>query len=98
LEITTDTLPWNSDDEARWNAFLLTDTGKRLLPKLAEKIPALLDGGEANRLLIRSGEVRGFQLAISSMLELTHSSPLPVNAVESYPPLDDDSHWTENKQ
>lgn len=95
MEITTELLPWNSDDEAHWNSFLLTETGKRLLPKLAERIPALLDGGETNKLMIRSGEVRGFQLAISSMLELTHSPPLPVREPEAYPPPEDDSKWPE---
>lgn len=98
MEITTELLPWSSDDEAHWNSFLLTETGKRLLPKLAEKVPALLDGGEINRLLVRSGEVRGFQLAISSLLDLTHSPPLPTKEPMAYPPLDDDSHWNEDKQ
>jgi len=93
MEITDTLMPWSSDDELRWNSFLLTETGKRLLPKLAEKFPTLLDGGDVNRVLIRSGEVRGFQLAISSMLELTHSPPLPAKQIENYPSLtDDESH------
>lgn len=97
MEITDTLMPWSSEDEIRWNNFLLTETGKRLLPKLAEKIPTLLDGGEVNRVLIRSGEVRGFQLAISSMLELTHSPPMPTKEPEAYPSLDDPSHWTDTE-
>ena len=98
MEITNELLPWSSDDEAHWNSFLLTETGKRLIPKLAEKAPALLSGGPTNEILIRTGALMGFQLAVASMLELTHSPPLPTKEPEAYPPLDDDSHWPENKQ
>jgi len=96
MEITNESLPWSSDDEARWNSFLQTETGRRLIPKLAERVPALLDGGDnVNKILIRSGETRGFQFAIAVMLELTHSPPLPVKSeTPNYPPLDDDSQWT----
>lgn len=93
MEIVTDSLPWSSDDEFRWNAFLQTETGKRLIPKLAERLPTLLDGGDVNRVLIRSGETRGFQQAVAVLLELTHSPPPPPKTEISYPPLDSDEHW-----
>lgn len=98
MEITTDTLPWSSYDEFRWNSFLQTETGKRLIPKLAERLPALLDGGDVNRILIRTGETRGFQLSISVLLELTHAQPLPVKSEQAYPDLEDDTAWENNKQ
>lgn len=98
-EITNEGLPWGTDDEVLWNAFLKTNTGARLLPKLAERVPALLDGGDTvNKILIRSGEVRGFQLAISAMLELTHSPPMPVKSeTTNYPALDDDNKWEDGQ-
>lgn len=97
-EITNEGLPWSTDDEALWNAFLKTNTGARLIPKLAERVPALLGSGDANSILIRSGEVRGFQIAIASMLELTHSPPLPVKSeAANYPDLTDDAQWTDGQ-
>lgn len=97
-EITNEGLPWSTDDEAIWNAFLKTNTGSRLLPKLAERVPALLGAGDTNSLLVRSGEVRGFQIAISAMLELTHSPPLPVKSEASnYPDLTDDKNWNDGQ-
>lgn len=98
-EITNADLPWSSDDEAVWNSFLKTPTGARLLPKLAERVPSLLGNGDANSIMIRSGEVRGFQIAISAMLELTHSPPLPVKSEGSnYPALDDDKQWQDGQE
>lgn len=98
-EITNEGLPWSTDDEARLNAFLQTETGKRFIPKLAEKSPGLLGGGQTNEILIRNGEMRGFQLALSSLLELTHSPPLPVKSeASSYPSLDDDKQWDDGQE
>lgn len=94
-EITTDNLPWSSNDEFNWNSFLQTETGKRLIPKLAEQLPALLDGGDVNRILIRTGETRGFQKAVAVLLELTHSPPQPAQTESSYPDLDDNEKWPE---
>lgn len=98
-EITNEGLPWSADDEAIWNIFLKSNTGARLIPKLAERVPALLGSGDANSILIRSGEVRGFQIAISAMLELTHSPPLSVKSEASnYPALDDDKQWNDGQE
>lgn len=97
-EITNEGLPWSTDDEVIWNSFLKTNTGSRLLPKLAERVPTLLGSGDANSILIRSGEVRGFQIALSVMLELTHSPPLPVKSEGSnYPELTDDERWNDGQ-
>lgn len=97
MEITTDNLPWSSDDEFRWNAFLQTETGKRLIPKLAERLPVLLDGGDVNRILIRTGETRGFQYSISVLLELAHAQPLPPKSEHSHPDLEDDTKWSDGQ-
>lgn len=96
-EVTTESLPWSSNDEFNWNSFLQTETGKRLIPKLAERLPALLDGGDVNRILIRSGDNRGFQQAIIGLLELSHSMPAPPISEFSHPDLEDDSKWSDGQ-
>lgn len=95
MEVTNDGLIWTSDDEANWNSFLQTNSGKRLIPKLAEYAPILLDGAHANKTLVRNGELRGFQIAISRLLEMTHSQPLPPQAITPYPDLEDDKQWAD---
>ena len=98
MEITTDSLPWDSDDVANWNAFLNTKTGKHLIPKVAEIVPELLGSGDINVILIRSGEVRGFQEAIRQLLALTrvNTGPVPQD-LPSYPPLENNAYWEGDK-
>lgn len=99
MEITDRALPWTSDDEAKWNAFLETLTGKRLVPKLAERMPTLLANGDTNSILIRNGETRGFQMAIAGLFELTHAQPLPVESeTPAYPSLTDDKFWDDGQK
>ena len=91
--ITRDTLPWAATDSEQLRHFLETEAGQRLLPKVVEACAPLLPGGESNAILIRSGEVRGFQAAISAILSLANPpAPLPEEPT-SYPSLDDDSKW-----
>lgn len=99
MEVTPDQLPWSSDDEATWSSFLQSNTGKRLIPKLAEQAPALLDGSDVNKTLVRNGELRGFQTALQSLITLSHSEPLPTNVeTTNYPPLEDDSKWSDGEK
>lgn len=95
--ITDDSLPWTSEDEARWNAFVRTETGKRLLPKVMEHAPVLLGKGETNEILIRNGEFRGFSESVRILLSLTHSPPLPPRPTQSLPPLEDDEAWNDGQ-
>lgn len=97
VEVSPDEIPWSSDDEANWRAFLQTKTGSKLLPKLLEVTPALLSGGGANEIFIRSGEVRGVQIIAREMFALTHAKPLPSFMADAYPDLDDNSKWPEEK-
>lgn len=99
MEITNETLPWTADDESHWNAFLSTTSGQRLIPKLAESAPVLLDGGHANKTLVRNGELRGFQSAIRTLLDLSHTAP-PISNVQTttYPSLEDDSKWNDGQK
>lgn len=98
MEITNETLPWTTEDEVHWNAFLSTLSGQRLIPKLAESAPTLLDGGHANKTLVRNGELRGFQSAIRTLLDLSHT---PVTVIDpqttTYPNLEDDSKWNDGQ-
>jgi hypothetical protein len=98
MEITRDSLPWDSEDTDIWNSFLSTKTGQRLLPKILESTPALLASGDINSILIRSGEVRGFQASAGAILSLAMHPEAPVKETSSYPPLEDDSQWNDGQK
>lgn len=91
--ITTDSLEWTSEDVDHWASFLRSQTGQRLIPKIAESAPRLLAGGETNALLVRNGEVLGFSAAVQTALELSHLPQAPQRGTENYPSLDDDKLW-----
>lgn len=86
-------LEFTSDDNANWAAFLRTQTGQRLLPKLAESAPRLLSGGGTNEILIASGTLLGFQQALQALLELQSVPQAPQRGVENYPDLEDNRAW-----
>jgi len=97
--ITNDALPWFTEDEQNWNAFLQTTTGQRLLPKLAQTAPVLLRRGHVNAILIRSGEVLGVQTVLQAMLDLTHSPPKLNDSISTqYPNLEDDAAWPDGEK
>jgi hypothetical protein len=96
--ITRDSLEWTSDDAANFRIFLDTPTGRRLLPKALESLPALLPSGDSNAILIRSGEVRGFQIMTEALLSLTSIAPAPVVEESAYPPLEDDRSWKDGQK
>lgn len=96
MEITNAQLAWSTDDEGRWDSFLQTETGKRLIPKLAESAPILLDGTDINKTLVRNGELRGFQLALRTLLDMTHAAPSEPQSISNFYPLpEDDRQWTD---
>lgn len=96
--ITQDELPWNTEDEVHWNAFLQTETGKRLLPKAMEQAPVLLATGDTNAILIRNGEFRGFAEFAKILLSLSHAPPVPPKPVSSLPDLEDDKAWDDGQK
>ena len=98
MEITQDGLDWDSEDVVLWRSFLATRTGSRLLPKLAENTPLLLEKGDVNELLIRSGKVLGFQDSIRALLSMTVIHTAAPVADNSYPNLEDDSKWTDGEK
>lgn len=98
MEITNKPLEWTSEDKVNLAHFLNTQTGSRLLPKVAEMIPVLLETGDTNSILIRSGKVLGAQEAIRVILELSTPEPAPATSEDPYPALNDDSKWNDGKK
>lgn len=99
MEILADELSWAQNDAEKWDAFLRTETGKRLIPKLVEHAPTLLSTGDTNSILIRTGEFRGFQQAAQTLLSLTRIAPSEVApVVNEYPPLEDDKAWNDGRE
>lgn len=76
-----------------WKSFLNSETGQRLLPKLAESAPILFDGTDVNKTLVRNGELRGYQEALHTLLSLAEPPPETVPSSDAFPRLDDDSKW-----
>ena len=94
IEVSARAEDWNSDDTLVFRIFLETVTaGKKLLPCLLEKTPALLAKGDVNEILIRNGEVRGVQLIAKAFLDLAYPPPEPPKQNNPYPPPEDDSQW-----
>lgn len=94
----TEELSWSSEDVDIFRQFLSTKTGAKLAPKLAEiSVPTLFEGGEVNRILIRSGEVRGVQLVLSNIYSLAYPPPAAPVETAAYPDLNDDSAWEGDK-
>jgi hypothetical protein len=100
MEIVAGLLEWTSVDEENFAKFLDSDTGRRLIPKLLEGVPLLLDRGHVNQLLIRSGEVRGWQAVAQEILRLAHP-PIPVTQEDvrrEYVSLEDDKAWNDGQK
>jgi hypothetical protein len=90
MEITNENPPWDSENCALLREFFKTPTGQRLIPRLAEQVPSLLDGGDINSILIRSGDA-GYAKALQNLLSLTVPAPdIRVGTVDNYPSLEDD--------
>jgi hypothetical protein len=100
MEIIAGLLDWTSADEENFSKFLDTDTGRRLLPKILEGAPLLLEKGHVNAILIRSGEVRGWQAVAQEILRLAHP-PAAVTQQDvrrEYVSLEDDKAWNDGQK
>lgn len=98
LEITASPLEWATNDEENWANFLASPTGTRLIPKLMELCPPLLASGGVNEILIRSGEVRGFQLVARAIFDLTQATPKAPPDTTNYPPPENDAAWKDGQK
>jgi len=97
MEITNQSLDWDSEDLVLWRQFLQSRTGSRLLPKLADSAPHLLHKGDTNEILIANGKLIGFQMAIASLLALAFPPPVEKDNSAAYPALDDDEAWADGQ-
>jgi len=96
--LTNDELPWTSEDVVNLRNFLTTVTGSRLLPRVLNEAPTLLGKGDVNEILIRSGEVRGFQAAAREFFNLAYPPKQENREVPTYPPLNDDTAWNDGQK
>lgn len=87
MEITRETLEWHPEDATHWEAFLKTQSGARLIPRLAEAAPRLLPKGDTNEVLINHGTVLGFSLAVQALLDLSLQPEAETTPVDLFPPL-----------
>ena len=93
MEILANDSDWTPTDELALAAFLETPTGRRFIPALVSASPGLLEGGEINAILIRTGEVRAFQTVIEAILIMAHPPASLRGPTNSYPALEDDKSW-----
>lgn len=95
MEVTTTPVEWDlQEDREIWAQFLKTRTGQRIIPKILENVPSLLTKGADNEIFIRSGEVRGWQASVTSLLSLAVVEPEDKpSSVSTHPDLLDDSQW-----
>lgn len=92
-------VPWSSTDAQALDTFLQSDTGRRLLPKVAESAPMLLEAGDSNAILIRNGKFKGFQEALNEIFYLAHPAPpQQQNEKGLYPNLTDDAAWNDGNK
>ncbi len=84
---------WDSQDAQILRIFLESDAGKKALSIVSDLCPPLLDGGDVNKTLVRSGEVKGWGSALTSLVELVNRKPESQLPPTNYPDLDDDSKW-----
>lgn len=98
MEIIANPSDWTQIDAENLARFLETETGKRVIPKLVEHKPELLAAGDTNRILIRNGEVRAYDLMIEALITLAHPPPPPPEQASEYPPLEDDRHWNDGQK
>lgn len=90
---TTSIPVWDSNDASILREFLTSDTFKKALRLVLEDRPELLDGGDVNRTLVRNGEAKGFDAAITAIFRLTFEQPKAQTPSQNYPDVDDESAW-----
>lgn len=98
MELTLDPLEWDSEDRQALRNFLNTRAGSRLLPKVAEELPQLMENGETNAILVRTGVVKGAQEAIKAILLLARPEPETPKETPAYPSLTDDANWNDGSK
>lgn len=85
---------WTQDDARNLKAFLSSPTGQLAIQWIEFRLPVLLDGSHPVKALVSSGELKGYQRALSELAALCFERPEPVKVDDNFPDLDDDSKWT----
>jgi hypothetical protein len=100
MEITTETPEWTSEDVVNLRTFLKSQSGTRFLSSLAETAPVLFDEGDINKILIRSGEVRGSMAFLRSIMALAYPANPPKMSETNinYPELTNDKAWDDSQK
>jgi hypothetical protein len=100
METVVSAPDWTSEDIQNLRTFFQTHTGSRLLPKLVESIPGLLEEGDTNKVLIRNGKVAGGQDMIRALVALAGPEPLPPpdTTPNHYPDLTNDKEWNDGQK
>jgi len=100
METVVSAPDWTSEDIQNLRTFFQSRTGSRLLPKLVEAIPSLLEEGDVNKVLIRNGKVAGCQEIIKALVACAGPEPLPPqdDAPTSYPSLTHDQAWDDGQK
>ena len=89
---------WSSEDRDNLKSFFATRTGGKLISQLAEAAPTLFASGDTNKILIRNGELLGFQSALRELLTLSLPEPTPDKEKTEYPSLLDDAAWSDGQK
>lgn len=84
---------WTSVEAKILRDFLNSEVGRLALEWTAFKAPELLNGSHQVKTLVASGEVKGYQGALSTLWNLTVEQPAEAKTSEAYPSIDDDSAW-----
>lgn len=84
---------WTSVEAKLLRDFLDSDAGKLALDWVIFQAPELLDGSDRGKTLVASGEVKGYQGALTNLYSLTVEQPAEAKVPENYPDLDSDSAW-----
>lgn len=99
MEIIAAASDWTQNDEEQLLKFLESAVGQRLIPRLADMAPPLLEEGDTNKILIRAGKLRGYQEALLNLIALSHSTKeTPATEVVAYPALDNDAAWNDGQK
>lgn len=86
---------WTGDHAQNLRTMLASETFQLALAHLGQIAPSLLDGADVNKTLVASGEVKGFNAAISFLFSLTRQQPKATPTSAQYPDPDDDAAWDE---
>ena len=92
---TAKPVEWTSEHAVQLREALNSELFTLAISHVVAERPELLDGADVNKTLVRNGEVKGFDAALTSLFTLTHTQPVEAVASPIYPPLDDDRHWQE---